>query len=97
MRFWLLFAGLLGFAVAFVPSNKVAPRTTCVLGAEDPTKVWYADLANTVQNVLTNSPLNEGKKLVVKLLAGPYDEAATRAKIEKFASTEPVAMLSFTK
>ncbi|CAB9496468.1 GLutaRedoXin [Seminavis robusta] len=32
----------------------------------DPTKVWYAGLADTVQNVLTNSPLNEGKKALAK-------------------------------
>ncbi|KAJ8614106.1 hypothetical protein CTAYLR_004629 [Chrysophaeum taylorii] len=62
------------------------PRTARFAG--DPTKVWYADVANAVQNVLTNSPLNEGKKALVKLLAGPYDQAATRARLEKLIADE---------
>lgn len=64
---------------------------------EDPTKVWYAEIANVVQNVLTNSPLNEGKKAFVKILAGSYDEAATRAKLLGLVEEEAVLMLSFTK
>mmetsp|Transcript_26101 Transcript_26101/g.80320 ORF Transcript_26101/g.80320 Transcript_26101/m.80320 type:complete len:100 (-) Transcript_26101:390-689(-) len=63
---------------------------------DDPTKVWYAELANGIQNLLTNSPLNEGKKAVVKMLAGPYDEAAVNAKLDGLLA-EPVVMLSFTK
>ena len=41
----------------------------------------YAEIANAAQNALTNSPLNEGKKAFVKMLAGNYDEAATKAKL----------------
>ena len=63
---------------------------------EDPTKVWYAELANVVQNALTNSPLNEGKKAFVKMLAGNYDEAATKAKLLSLIDEKPVLMLSFT-
>ena len=65
--------------------------------AEDPTKVWYAEIANTVQNLLTNSPLNEGKKAVVKMLAAPYDEVAVRAKLDGLIAAEPVLMLSFVR
>ena len=66
-----------------------------VLASSDPTKVWYAEVANGLQKVLTNSPLNEGKKMLVKALAGPYDEVATKAKLEAYTK-EPVVMLSFT-
>ena len=87
---------LAGAAEAFVAprASSSAPRA---LHAEDPTKVWYAEIANTVQNLLTNSPLNEGKKAVVKMLAGPYDEVAVRAKLDGLIAAEPVLMLSFVR
>ena len=72
------------------------PRCRLVRHAEDPTKVWYADLANGVQNLLQNSPLNEGKKAVVKMMAGGYDVQATNAKLDELIAN-PVVMLSFTK
>ena len=71
-------------------------RSTITRHAEDPTKVWYADLANGVQNLLQNSPLNEGKKAVVKMMAGGYDVAATNEKLDELIAN-PVVMLSFTK
>ena len=72
------------------------PRSRLVRHAEDPTKVWYADLANGIQNLLQNSPLNEGKKAVVKMMAGGYDVAATNQKLDELIAN-PVVMLSFTK
>ena len=74
----------------------VSRRSTLARHAEDPTKVWYADLANGVQNLLQNSPLNEGKKAVVKMMAGGYDVAATNKKLDELIAN-PVVMLSFTK
>ena len=71
-------------------------RSIITRHAEDPTKVWYADLANGVQNLLQNSPLNEGKKAVVKMMAGGYDVQATNAKLDELIAN-PVVMLSFTK
>ena len=71
-------------------------RRSLARQAEDPTKVWYADLANGVQNLLQNSPLNEGKKAVVKMMAGGYDAQATNAKLDELIAN-PVVMLSFTK
>ena len=76
------------------PSQR--PRSIITRHAEDPTKVWYADLANGVQNLLQNSPLNEGKKAVVKMMAGGYDVRATNAKLDELIAN-PVVMLSFTK
>ena len=72
------------------------PARSVARHAEDPTKVWYADLANGVQNLLQNSPLNEGKKAVVKMMAGGYDAQATNAKLDELIAN-PVVMLSFTK
>ena len=72
------------------------PARSVARHAEDPTKVWYADLANGVQNLLQNSPLNEGKKAVVKMMAGGYDVQATNAKLDELIAN-PVVMLSFTK
>ena len=63
----------------------------------DPTKVWYAGIADNIQKVLTNSPLNEGKKALVKSLAGEYDEVAVANKLNGLIQDEPVLMLSFTK
>ena len=64
---------------------------------DDPTKVWYAGVADMVQKALTNSPLNEGKKALVKSLAGNYDQAAVRARLENWIGDQekPVLMLSF--
>mmetsp|Transcript_26626 Transcript_26626/g.37505 ORF Transcript_26626/g.37505 Transcript_26626/m.37505 type:complete len:118 (-) Transcript_26626:554-907(-) len=80
-------------------TNADTKRSMCPSSNEndDPTKVWYAGLANSIQNVLTNSPLNEGKKALVKALAGEYDEEATRAKLEGLISENEVLMLSFVK
>jgi len=66
---------------------------------DDPTKVWYAGVANAIQNVLTNSPLNEGKKALVKSLAGEYDEVAVKARLNDLIadSNSGVLMLSFVK
>jgi len=76
-------------------------RSTIILhmsdNNDDPTKVWYAKIADVVQNLLTNSPLNEGKKALVRSLAGDYDKAETRAKLESLISNEKVFMLSFVK
>jgi glutaredoxin 3 len=63
---------------------------------DDPTKVWYAGIADAVQNVLTNSPLNEGKKALVQMLAGDYDKEAVRAKLDGLIADKNVIMLSFT-
>merc|ERR1712232_1154811 len=51
---------------------------------DDPTKVWYAGIADGIQNILTNSPLNEGKKALVRSLAGEYDREAIRAKLDDY-------------
>ena len=91
----LALALLVGASAFATPGRSV--RKTSALHAEDPTKVWYAELANGIQNVLTNSPLNEGKKAFVKMLAGPYDEQAVRAKLDGLIADEPVLMLSFVR
>ena len=39
---------------------------------------------------------NEGKKLLVKKLAGDYDEAAIRSRIDALVTENQVLMLSFT-
>ena len=85
---------LVGASAFATPGRSV--RAGSALHAEDPTKVWYAELANGIQNVLTNSPLNEGKKAVVKMMAGGYDVAATNQKLDELIAN-PVVMLSFTK
>lgn len=64
---------------------------------EDPTKTFVAGLADTVQNMLTNSPLNEGKKALVRSLAGDYDRASVRAKLDGLIAQKPVLMFSFRR
>lgn len=85
--------------VAATPKSPSAIIAMCP-GARkdnDPTKVWYSGFADTVQNLLTNSPLNEGKKALVRALAGDYDREATRAKLDGLIADNPVLMLSFLK
>ena len=53
--------------------------------------------ANAVQNAIQNSPIAEGKKLVVKMLAGDYDEEAARAELDRLIAADPVVMFSFPK
>lgn len=92
-------SGVRAFGPSAGISKKTQPLTVARMGSDDsdPTKVWYAEIANGIQNVLTNSPLKEGKKALVKSLAGDYDEAKIRAKLEGYINDEPVLMLSFTK
>ena len=85
---------------AFAPRPESTTQNALVVrqmsnGSDDPTKVWYAGFADKVQNVLTNSPLNEGKKALVRSLAGNYDQAAIQAKINGLIEEKPVLMLSF--
>jgi hypothetical protein len=40
---------------------------------------------------------NEGKKMVVKKLAGEYDEVAIRSRLDDLITTNPVLMLSFVE
>ena len=64
----------------------------------DPTKAMFAQLADGLQTVLTsNSPLNEGKKALVRALAGNYDVDATKAKLENLIADNSILMLSFVK
>ena len=39
---------------------------------------------------------NQGKKMLVKQLAGDYDEAAIQARLDSLVVENPVLMLSFT-
>jgi Glutaredoxin len=64
---------------------------------DDPTKVWYAGLADSIQKVLSNNPLlKEAKQALVKSFAGDYDQAAVRAQLDGLIAEHPVLMLSFT-
>lgn len=84
-----------GAATAFQGPSQRA-RSVARRAEDDPTKVWYAEIANGVQNFLQNSPLNQGKLALVKAMAGDYDAPATNAKLDELLAN-PVVMLSFTK
>lgn len=66
-----------------------------MVDSDDPTKTWFASVADGIQNLLTNSPLNEAKNALVKSLAGDYDEEATKSKLVGLIDDSPVLMLSF--
>lgn len=63
---------------------------------DDPTRSFLSQLADGIQNALTNSPLNEAKKGLVKMIAGEYDKGAVRAELDNLIAEKPVLMLSFT-
>jgi hypothetical protein len=96
------FARLLLLSLAVVGSSAFTPATrtrhsrarSIVMDSGDSNPLLGA--INAFGNMLTASPINEGKKALVKSLAGPYDEVAVRAKLDGLVSSEPVIMLSFT-
>eukprot|EP01026_Neomeris_dumetosa_P030970 TRINITY_DN2463_c0_g1_i1.p3 TRINITY_DN2463_c0_g1~~TRINITY_DN2463_c0_g1_i1.p3 ORF type:complete len:228 (-),score=28.34 TRINITY_DN2463_c0_g1_i1:349-1032(-) len=53
-------------------------------------------LVNSVTKAIANSPLNEYKIKLAKFQAGDYDEAATKAQVDKYIADNPVLMFSFT-
>mmetsp|Transcript_17107 Transcript_17107/g.34581 ORF Transcript_17107/g.34581 Transcript_17107/m.34581 type:complete len:216 (+) Transcript_17107:67-714(+) len=80
---------------SFSPSP--SPRHSLRLHVNDPTKSPIASLADKIQTILAKtSPLNAAKLSLVKSLAGDYDAAATRQKLDGLISENPVLMLSFT-
>jgi hypothetical protein len=54
---------------------------------------WSAP-ASSLQSLL--KPMKDGKKMVVKALAGEYDEKATLAKLKGLIADNRILMLSFT-
>lgn len=89
----LLILHVAAVSEAFVGPALAPTRLGAVAASGD---VWYAPIADAVQKALTNSPLNEGKRAFVKFLAGPYDEAKVRSKLESVTQDDGVVMLSFT-
>ena len=81
----------------FSPPLHSAQKRVRAGGGEDPTKTPVAAFADVLQNLLTNSPLNEGKKALARLTAGPYDRDAVGAKLDALIADEPVLMLSFVR
>jgi len=78
-------------------SGPLSSKSSNDNGEKDPTKVWTAEIADAIQNAVTYSPLNEGKKALVKMLAGDYDSPVVRNKLIGLIKEEPVLMLSFVK
>ena len=63
----------------------------------------FVPVSNTPSTSRTSSTevhvfdmFNEGKKKLVKSLAGDYDEAAIKARVDGLISASPVLMFSFT-
>jgi len=52
--------------------------------------------SSTMMQMLFN-PFNDAKKMLVKSLAGDYDKAAVRAKLDNLIEDNTIVMLSFTK
>lgn len=82
------------FSVAADDQKSVAVRMSPDDNNSDPFKSLLDMPANSLQNLL--KPLKEGKKMVVKSLAGDYDEKATLAKLNGFINDNRILMLSFT-
>lgn len=60
----------------------------------DPLKSLFAKPQDSLQSFL--NPLKEGKKMLVKSLAGDYNEEATLAKLKGLIDDNRILMLSFT-
>lgn len=84
--------------VVNVPGSKLTRSLTSrqLSNENDPTSNLFAQFADSLQNALTNSPLNEGKKKLVRMLAGDYNKDEIQEKIGNFIEENPVLMLSFT-
>jgi hypothetical protein len=85
--------------ISISPVDTIYHRYFCqAINQNDPTQTKPASFANLLGNFINNaSPLSEAKKGLVSLLAGSYDVAATKAKLDALIQAEPVLMLSFTK
>lgn len=70
-------------ADAFVPAKAAAP-IAATTSKTSSTEVHLFDI------------FNEGKKKLVKSLAGDYDEAAIKARVDGLITDSPVLMFSFT-
>jgi glutaredoxin 3 len=99
MNFFQLLFIVTGCKAFILSSPKIIGWKSSVLLAsnnnEDLTKSWFGPVVDSIQNVLTNSPLSNAKKALVKSLAGDYDEEAIQAKISNLVKENPVLMLSF--
>ena len=91
----LLALGAHGFAPPRAP-HRGRPRVVR-MAADDPTKTPLGLFANALQSAIQNSPIAEGKKMVVRMLAGDFDEAAANAELDRLIASEPVVMFSFPK
>ena len=69
---------------AFVPAASITPISSSSSKTSSTTEVHLFDI------------FNEGKKKLVKSLAGDYDEAAIKARVNGLIADSPVLMLSFT-
>ncbi|KAI2501050.1 protein disulfide oxidoreductase [Fragilaria crotonensis] len=95
----ILLVSLVNICHAFAPLptgvTNLRAAQLAMAESDDPTKTWYAVFADGIQDILTNSPLNDAKKALVKSLAGDYDEEATKEKLMSLIDDNPVLMLSF--
>ena len=86
-------------ATAPVARAARAPLSTRTVRASASDKAEDTPLSekiiNAVTVALTNSPVNEGKKLLAKAQAGDYDAAAWKAKIEAEIAATPVIVYSW--
>lgn len=84
-------------ALAPTPGARVShlPARVLVARAEKEEDSFGQKLINAVTVALTNSPVNEGKKLLAKSQAGDFDEAAWVAKINAEVASNPVMIYSW--
>ena len=78
--------------IALLLLGSIAPPGSAFLG---PSNVAPTQLKSTTQVHLFDF-LNEGKKALVKKLAGEYDAENIRGRVDTLVTENPVFMFSFT-
>jgi len=83
LTLFIALSGMISISHAFIPNLKLSTKSSAVAMGNSPMDTFF-------------SFLKDGKKGLVKSLAGDYDEAAVQQKINSLIQDNPVLMLSFT-
>ena len=83
-------------APAPTPRRPLASPPRAAPSSDEGGETFAQKAINALTVALTNSPVNEGKKLLAKAQAGEYDGAAWKARVEAEVAATPVLVYSWS-
>jgi len=90
--------GLAGIRLARRPSRvaRIGRSTPAPVRADLKNSAEADTFLNRLTEFMANSPLNQGKKMLAKAIAGNYDEAQVTAEVDGLIANNPVMLFSFS-